>query len=540
MKNKYFITREFLTKHLFIGVLLLVFSCENKDFEFVEGTKKQDGATAVNHFGSNISIFEDVLEFENEESLSSLLDNTEDVDLEKLVKPLAKNGFISLHPMIDPSDEKAAEAYLAKKASKISKEGYLYSKNNGDDDIDLDDKLIHDPKFAKMLNEDRQIIVGKKFYVFTTNGLYFCHKKDRKVLKQYLKELAKSGKNISLAARACENMMKTGKGEGLNLSGPTAKITKIDDRISLYSACGGGGGTSGGGTSGVGGNGGGITGTSFKAPLLIPQNFGSCFHDENGIWQSLFGDTTKCNDYHDSTLRVQTKFWNQNYLIYASIGYRVKYQKKGLIGWRESETADYVEVGVNHIKYTYSYNTIPSFPSFATNTFYTQYDGRTYDALGNVTNYDIDFALKKWPFKNSKDALSVVTFTLYNNPNNLTLATYQDVNNTIKTLLKTAAKQIPKLAKDLEGNKVEVNIASSTPGKIEFITGNRFGRDKSNYGESLDFNFGLSFSEGNNSVVEFIARQLNGKKYEKVTLDMYGLAVRRGVTKGKKIYGQTK
>ncbi|PHQ61133.1 MAG: hypothetical protein COC08_06055 [Maribacter sp.] len=78
---------------------------------------------------------------------------------------------------------------MASKKSKIAKRGLLYSLKGDADEIDLDDELVADEGFAAVLNDDREIYVGNKFYKYTTNGLYFCKRKHEKEPRKYLKNL---------------------------------------------------------------------------------------------------------------------------------------------------------------------------------------------------------------------------------------------------------------------------------------------------------------------------------------------------------------
>ena len=62
-----------------------------------------------------------------------------------------------------------------------------------------------------------------------------------------------------------------------------------------------------------------------EIPMLNAQDFGTCAYSENSLFQQIFGNTVKCNDYFDDKHRIQTKVYNENYLIFASIGVSAKY-----------------------------------------------------------------------------------------------------------------------------------------------------------------------------------------------------------------------
>lgn len=128
--------------------------------------------------------------------------------------------------------------------------------------------------------------------------------------------------------------------------------------LKAKTSCGGSRGSSGGGS----GSSGESSTTTASYPILKPQ---------------IFGNQIKCNDYHDSTHRIQTQFWNEDYFIFSSIGAKAKYQKKRWIGWSESSTASLVELGINNVKYTYNHALKQYNPFGDTHVTY-KYKGNTY------------------------------------------------------------------------------------------------------------------------------------------------------------------
>ncbi len=480
------------------------------------------------------SVVNNKMKFESKEALASFMKQTDDDQLDTKIKNLSKEGFRSLRPYFKKDDDIAIDNFLAKKKSRIKKKGYLYSYKNGDDGIDLDDDVISDPKFAAILDENREIYVGNKLYVYTTNGLYFCDIQNEKHLKKYLENLNKSIKSksdliserVSVVDEPCLEM---------SISPLKKSITKIDNEISLYEPILSCGGSGGGGSTG----GGGTTSTiDSQIPMLVPQSFGSCSYSENSIWQQIFGSRIKCNDYHDSKHRVQTQFWNENYFLWASIGTKVKYQKKRLIGWSESETADFVELGINSVKFTYT-NVVKQYNPLSTSPIMYKYKGVTYDLNGQPLNFPAN--PNPWPYYNKDQTVFELNIFIDNNIKPIFIDTdLGDVNKAINSLIKSAANSLPSYLNfkdDVNKNKVRVNIMKIFSDKTEIVVANRISRDKSSTSYRFDLNFVLTLKSDGSSINAKFFEQFKAKKYDVAEVNLYGAALRNGVWKGKQIIG---
>lgn len=94
---------------------------------------------------------------------------------------------------------------------------------------------------------------------------------------------------------------------------------------------------------------------------------------------------------------------------------------------------------------------------------------------------------------------------------------------------------------ELKDNKVKVRIVRYGKNDTQILVTNRVTRRKS----YTDFKFPPSIllsynSENGTNAWKIFADQLNAKKHEKVTIDMYGSALRRDVLKGKRVIGKGK
>lgn len=274
---------------------------------------------------------------------------------------------------------------------------------------------------------------------------------------------------------------------------------------------------------------------------MIPQSFGSCVYSEDSIWQQVFGNRIKCNDYHDSDHRVQTQFWNENYFIFSSIGTKAKYQKNRFIGWSESETAEFVELGINSVKYTYNH-VIKQYNPFGDHHVQFKYKGVTYSNSGQ----QISFPANPNPWPIYDDGQNLFTLEIFIDEIygqqigaefNLTGSL---INSTVKDLLKQAANALPStlgINNDISNNRVAVKVVKFSTNKTEMVVLNRVARDKSNKTFRFDFNFVLTYDVDQGQFESFF-KQFKAKKYDVAEINIYGAALRNGVWKGKRIIGR--
>lgn len=508
---------------------LCIVSCSKEHTEIID----EENSTIES---VNVQLVNNKLKFDNEESLAAFLGQAEDVNFSEKIVELNKTGFNSLRPVFDLDDDIAIDNYLATKKSRIAKKGYLYSLKDDSEEIDLEDELVSDPSFASVLNENREIYVGDNYYVYTTMGLYFCKIENEQHLKDYLSNLSSKITSRSQVSRTgCEQYYKssmTAKDTGeLSLSPVQGTVTVVDSQISVYETCGGSTGGSTGGSSG--GSTGGTT-TSTTIPLLIPQNFGVCAYSEDSIFQQIFGNTVKCNDYHDSDHRIQTKVWNENYLIWSSVGASAKYQKKRLIGWSESTTSDGVRLGINHAVFTYKSNVTP-YNAIDPQRVIFKYKGVSYDQYGKVvTTYPINPTA--WPFPQN-ETVGAIDIVIFGDDKYWPL-TGTEANKNINKLLSQARGVIKGLSNDMTQDKVGVQITKFLEREFQIVQADILLKHSSQAKRTLDFNFLLKFKSSTTDYFQTFVNQANATKYSKIDIDIYGAALRNNVWKGKRIRGK--
>lgn len=491
---------------------------------------------------TNIQVIDNKLKFESSESLVSFIEQKDEEELKGEIKGLSEKGFNSLAPLFDENDDEAIDEFLAQKQSKIAEKGYLYSLKESDE-IDTEDELISDTRFASILNEDREIYVGDNYYVYTTTGLYFCKIEDEDYLKNYLNELkgttASKSTFLKLATPACiieENHLaketsKTSINDELTLNPISGEVMPIDQKINYFTTCGNGQQSSNGGTT--------TTTTTTSAPvipMLIPQNFGTCAYSENSLFQQVFGNTVKCNDYHDSTHRIQTKVWNENYLIFATVGVSAKYQKKRFIGWSESVTSDEVRLGINHAIYTYK-SPISPYNPFDPSRVVVKYKGISYDLYGNIVqNFPIE--PNAWPYAQN-ETVGEVDIEIFGAELYYPL-TGNQANSTINQLLSLIRSNFTGLGNDLNQDKVGVNIIKFLPNEFKIVRTDIVKKHSSQVKETFDVNFLLTLKNSSDLNFKTFTDQINSEKYDDLDIDIYGAALRNGVWKGKRIVGKIK
>ncbi|MDO5981859.1 hypothetical protein [Flavivirga spongiicola] len=519
-----------------IGVLMLFMALTYWNCEKEPETNLDDSSFENNLI--NVQVVDDKLKFENNESLATFVKQKTEEEFKNEIKNLSDKGFSSLRPVFDENDDVLIDDFLKQKKSKIAKKDYLYSLKDVSEEIDLNDELISDTRFASILNKNREIYVGDKYFIYTTKALYFCKIEDEDYLKEYLKNM----KNTLTSKSA---FIKTNKsaGETLSLAPISGEVREIDSRISAFETDdqpvppdedkeGNGGSGGGSGTP---------SSTTVSIPMLASQNFGMCQYSENSLFQQVFGNTVKCNDYHDSKHRIQTKVWNENYFLFASIGVSAKYQKKRFIGWSESVTADEVRLGINHAIYTYKSPLSPQNP-FDPNRVVVNYKGKGYDLQGNVVpKFPVNPTA--WPYPQNA-TIGEIDIEIFGNELFYSLSG-KDANKSINQLLslirsnyKGLSGDRDDIATDLENDRIGVNIIKFLPNKFKVVRADILKKHGSQVKESFDSNFLLTLTNNSNANFKTFTDQFNAKKYQNLDIDIYGAALRNGVWKGKRIVGK--
>jgi len=128
--------------------------------------------------------------------------------------------------MFTEGEAKLKTSFLKLKSKRLLSKSSLYTfKNQEGSKIDIEDELIKDPRFAALLNEEREIIIGNNIYVFTTKGMFYSKLEHEDDLRTYLSTL--------------EGKMANGKYMELE---PCLTDEPIAPNVYQSTYCGGGGG----------------------------------------------------------------------------------------------------------------------------------------------------------------------------------------------------------------------------------------------------------------------------------------------------------
>ncbi|PKV52307.1 putative secreted protein (Por secretion system target) [Aquimarina sp. MAR_2010_214] len=388
-----------------------------------------------------------------------------------------------------------------------------------------EDPLIGDDRLARLLNYNREIVVGGNVYKYESNGLYFTNdiNGDMKQKVSAKKNLAKSYSN--LPSKTINN----------------SKVYDLGDNVSFFSFD--------------------YQNSINNKTSVVPENFDAksintdiyappytlenCNFDDSGFFESLLpGSSETCNNYIDSDRRIKTKFSNQNYLLFSSVYAKVKSQKKkkflGITTWKRDNFCKYLEMGRTVvIKYPIEY---PSPPVF-THNFLIKDNGynRVIDINGNTVYSGIEEVsnvFETFPFDASSFNYEIYFYVSTYNPKP------KDINRLISEGLKGLLKSLGKSFDDLFGKDANTNVGMTidTPDGIYFT---EYGEKRRKYGisrisKTYDVNFKLKLStNGDNFFGDLIKVKpkdvLNAKTYEVTVVDIYGFGSYGGSIYGSRI-----
>ena len=508
--------------HCLLVVLFILTGC-TQDENYL---REEPSDIQINqHVIDGIQLESNKIKFSSKTELSNFIKSKTEEEFKDISINLRKSGFKSLTPRFLHSENKEEREYLEKKKDRLQKKSNLYtSKNTSDSEVELDDELIMDSRFATLLNENREIIVGDSLYVYTTRGLFYAKAEDEEDLRRYLRSL--------------EEQMNTNK---YIQEEPCLETYDTPENISYYSDCGGGG-TGGGGYTGGGG-----TSTSYdEFPLDIKRSLTVCTVEAESLWQKIFGEAETCHDYFADDRRAKTTFWNQNYYIFSSIGMRVKHQKRNWGIWDSSDATDYIELGITNVSFKYHYNTQVYDDIFwnIQSEVIIKWKGVTYTADGRVI-YGYPLQASTLPL----DASDNASLSVYLLNKNRTIIDEQQANDIIRDAARSFISNygssletpVSNTADNLSIDGVVIDPLSNSITMM--VVGKTYrGIDASSVEKYLDFNImanmtlklsGGSYSVGENgpvynSGVNSTFDAFGATSYTDVTLDMYGVVRRDG------------
>ncbi|WP_159025755.1 hypothetical protein, partial [Aquimarina sp. Aq78] len=474
----------------------LLVSCQKDDtIELI------DNQSIESKIGGKIEVQNGILSFSNKDVLESTIKDLKelsDEDKEVKLDLFYQKGFKPLYPHFKENDQKRIMEFSEKKKAKIQK---LLSINpratliipieidkEGELVIEFDDELIADDEFASILNDEREIIVNDTLYKYTYSGLFSVHKNEKQLLDNYIrvndieyltpepKSLRRG--NIKLTSQITKSLPTTHK-----LMYPQEEVCGFFNsgmEEFFNDDCDYGGGGGGGYTPPV---------DHTQNLVNLIDNLGGC-DTLNGFLNNgfgLFGVTKKCFANFDSKYRTKTKYWKENYLIWNSIGVKVKHQKKGW-GWHAKKT-DEVALSISQASFKYTID-IPNFPqSYAPQKLYF-FEDKVFDSQSQIINYQNQY--QKPPFPDIPFISEVVvTEFLSDTPgydlsvNKMRELFYQGVWQGAKSIVQSYKNRQPK--------NVTHIIYTPTVVYMNYVDLEKRVANTKKIVNRLDYNFGLGF-----------------------------------------------
>lgn len=201
-----------------------------------------------------------------------------------------------------------------------------------EEELDDLEELIGDDEFASFINNEGELLIADTIYKYTQNGLYFVHEQDIDYLNDYLIEEGIAG--ISIQKRIPIDPCLDSGLQPIDdiITRYTIECDSDEDTIEDYDPY--------------------VPPTPPSTDDLAKQflnNINTCTDRGKGLGR-LFGMYVNCIDKFEDNKRIKVKYWRQKYLIYQSIGVKVKSQKKFAFWWKKTE-ADELRLGINHVSF---------------------------------------------------------------------------------------------------------------------------------------------------------------------------------------------
>ena len=516
---------------------------------FVTGCKNQEDvnpqiSNLKSDFGISPTLRGDVLAFNSTQDLSEFLDNAKKEPLEKLsefIRQIEDNSsFKSLMPTFLENEEDKALDFIKFKVEdynrlrRINNNPLLMTAANLSlDEVEIDlteDEIIADPYFASILNSGRQVIVANDIYAYNQYGVGYTSEENREELE-----------TLMLDDSFCSNIL--GKQGRLELQDEIYfdVIEPIDDCSYSDSP-----------TYIDQGND--LTNSTtqdfhmFSKNQAIIDQLDICT-DDFSVWD-VFGPAKSCNDYFSTGQhRIKTKTWNQNYLVYASVGLKVKGQKKKWGVWMAHDVSE-LELGYSSASFEYSipnYSILPKFPQWALYEF----DNTLVDPYGNLvpptTKVNFKELFQTFPFPDPKKNLIKIYLnqslrTLLTNISNSKFSntdaidiSAKEVNNELKKLAESAFKQLTKrFNKEING-PVVIAYPNTDFSKVHFIYLNWYDNqtNENKIQETFSWNFEVTLKLNLQSGA--VTPKPTSKSYDNFKILCYGIGRKDSEWRGKKI-----
>lgn len=507
---------------LFISCASEIEQTANNDaMPTLQNAKLIDG---ILHFDSKASLVQIMTSYRNSSDYQQTFDNQ--------ILELQKHGFKPLTPIFDKMSDEDVAHFVKRKLERNAKDRDFNQnlRSGSNEPVRLEDDIILDPAYAAVLNEERKIVVADKIYKYTEMGMFTCDEDKMTDLDTYLNALTPLQKislipdpnNLVPNPTPCQDspdFLTIAINQDIELLQPPRLPPCLPN-------------WTGTGTS---------TPPNPPAPAYAPtsdsikSNFSMCEGGVNSLWEKIFGASVSCSYFMPNDRCVTTEFWNQNYLIFSSVGCKSYFEKKKCVSflwmstcWWEKSYPDQIEVGVNAVQYEYNFN-VPMFNAGAYNfsTTFFSFNGTNYNQFGAVIptiptgkgTFQFDTESSKW-------VLDIVVLGYQ--------ITASDMNSAIDALAMQLVNNLPssssakaQIIQKMQNNELKYNVVNAVPftNKVKIITTDvEWTSNNHRITHYFDFNFTFSWDSNMNGWSDYLAGLNGATGYTNVEADIYGAA----------------
>lgn len=488
-------------------LLLLAFSACQKE-ELSTSTSHPNNSFEL--LGQSITVEDGRLQFPSTLAVQHLLNQTkaEKFESSRFYRAIEniqqRTTFVTLEPLqeMEALPAETIDLFLAKRKFELDFYGQFITETRPE--ISEESFFIHDGFFAAILNLDGEVVIEEKVYKYTPIGLFIVDLSEYEALSNLF---ANAGKLSSL----------------FNHRAAYQEVQAIDEYIQYFYP-----GTKNSGQA--------LQDEQIEARDLDPSSLEYCGGmNSSTLWNSVFGPSADCSDHFDSKRRVKTKIWNQNFLVYSSIGMSVRSQKKTLGAWWPKKI-DEIEVGYEYVSFLYpGVDYTPNMAVPEPFSLFNLPNGTLVDRWGRtIRENPMEGIFVDWPFRN-EDLFSI---DIYLGLLDRNIIDYDfnpgDFNSNLKSWLRTYVRGT---LGDLQDEPV--NIFDFNNLRTAFTAANESFNDtnENKIQKTFSFNTGqLTFGGNINSLgwgsfgIDFSAED-----YDEAEIVVWGAGRRGSVQKGNRV-----
>ena len=517
-------------------LISVFFGCEND----IDSSLKEDSFSQFKIINGILAIDSnaELIEIHNRYKNNSSFQDS----FNQMISKLQSQGFRPLEPIFNNDDPQMVEDFVKRKILRLKKRDLdygintaIYSRSDSEtQEVDLDDELIRDTFLTSILNEEREIYIGNKLYKYTELGLLICGddsknlQENKILLDNYLESLTPV-QRVSIINQKLQSADPCDTG-----------IRHLEAGIDIFQDISPCDYSTGSNTS--------TSNSTIPANVNIPQselikqNLPICDAVANTLWELVFGVSDGCITDMGDNKRVKTKFWNQNYYIFSSIGCKVKFQKHithWYASWWEKSYAEKLELGVNYVTYDYVFN-VPAFnmDQYNYETKFFEFNGTKYNSNGQVIN-TVPTGAGTFVF-DTQSSQSIMNITLFNHH-----ITNSEINQVIDLAVMQCVNGIQnwmvrsEIINKINTGQIKYNVINAVPfdDKVKMIT--KSVKWTSNNENSIvhyfDMNFLFTWKSSYNDFGDYLQGLNGATEYKNVSADIYGAAYNSGQWGGSRI-----